>query len=235
MQTFDFARPFQYAFEDPNWMKKVLMGGLFLLIPIVGPMVAYGYMIRTMRQVADGNDSSLPEWDQFGDDLMTGLKAMVTVLGYVFPGFIIYFGAQIVGVILSAVGGHSDAVGTIAGLVMMAGMCLGMPILMIGALLSPIGLLRFVDTGEIGAAFRFGEVLGFVKNNFVNILMALVVGFVGQFIAQFGIIACFIGVLFTMTWALMVQGHAWGQVLKLDRARVNGDSPAPVPAVPAYR
>ena len=231
MENFDFARPFQYLMGDPAWLKKVLLGGLFILIPIIGPFVLMGYSIRIMRQVADGNDAALPEWDQFGDDLVTGLKAFVVVLGWIAPGLIIYIGATIVGIgVAAAMGNHAND-NPLPGLVMMGGTCLGFPLLGLGALLSPIGVLRFADTGELGAGFRFGEIFGFIKNNFVNILLAIVVSMLSGFVAQFGIILCLIGVIFTAAAATMIRSHAWGQVLRLDRARNN----APVTTTPAPR
>jgi hypothetical protein len=232
MPTFDFARPFQFVFEDPNWLKKVLLLAVFFFIPLVGPFVVMGYQIRVMRQIADGNDAGLPEI-VFGEDLVNGLKLIVIVAGYMLPGMLIYFGGTILGVILSAALGGNDPNSTAAGLAtipMFGGMCIGGPLFFVGALLSPVGMVRYADTGEIGAAFRFGEVFAFIKNNAINILLAIVVGMIAQFIAQFGIILCFIGVFLTAAFANVVQGHAWGQVLKIDRAR--GGAPVTTPSTP---
>ena len=229
MPTFDFARPFQFVFEDPNWLKKVLLLAVFFLIPLVGPIAVMGYQIRVMRQIADGNESGLPDM-VFGEDLVNGLKLFVVVLGYIMPGFIIYFGGTIIGAILAAVlGGQNgdNPAGGLAAIPMFGGMCIGLPLVFLGALLSPVGMVRFADTGEIGAAFRFGEVFAFIKNNAINILLAIVVGMIAQFIAQFGIILCFVGVFLTAAFAMVVQGHAWGQVLKIDRSRTGAPSTAP--------
>lgn len=238
MQTFDFARPFQFVFEDPAWLKKVLMLALFMLIPFVGVFVLIGFQIRMMRYIADGNTSGIPDVN-FGEDLVNGLKAFVAMIGYMLPGGVIYFGGVIVGAILAGVMGNNsgDAASSLPAIPMFAGMCIGGPLFFIGALLSPIAMLRFADEGTIGAAYRFGEVFAFIKNNIMNIILAIVVGMIAQFIAQFGLILCFVGIFLTAAFATIVQGHAWGQVLKLDRARTGGGSPAPVvraPVVGAY-
>lgn len=218
----DFGRPFQFVFEDKDWMKKVLLGGLFFLIPFVGIFVVMGYQRRIILQTAEGgSDTPLPEWDRFGDDLVEGLKMFVVMLGYVFPGLVLYIGGGLAGAIGAEMAGDA---GAMLGLIS----CLGLPLLMIGGLLSPVGILRYVDTGSIGAAFSVGGVIAFVKENFVNILLGLVIGMIGQFLAQFGMIACFVGVLFTGAWAMMLQGHAWGQVLRISRQKqgVPGGAPA---------
>jgi hypothetical protein len=41
--------------------------------------------------------------------------------------------------------------------------------------------------------------------------MALLMSMVASFIAGFGVIACFVGVLFTQFYAQCVTGHAYGQ------------------------
>lgn len=234
MPTFDFARPFQFVMQDPNWLKKVLLGAVFMFIPFVGIFVLVGYSIRIMRQVADGDDSALPEWDRFGEDLVNGLKAVFgAALGYIAPGIVLYILTSVVGIAIAAAmgnshGGGGDAASSAVGLLIMGGSCISFALLLVGGLLAPIGVLRFVDTGEIGAAYRFGEVFAFIKENFVNILMAFVVGIVAGFIAQLGVILCIVGVFLTASAAMMIRAHAWGQVLKIARAK-NG---VPAPSSP---
>lgn len=221
----DFGRPFNFVFEDQKWLVKVLIGGVCFFIPIVGGMIVMGYQRRIMLAVAEGNDRGLPEWDQWGEDLVNGLKMFGIFLGYMLPGLFLYIGGSIGGVILAEVAGDEAAI------VGMLFSCIGMPLYMLGALIAPVGVLRFVDTGSFGAAFSIGSVIGFVKANAINVLLAILIGMIAGFIAGFGLILLCIGVWFTMAWAMYVQGHAWGQVLRISRAGAG----APAGNVPAYR
>src|SRR5947208_655036 len=63
-QTYDFGRPFAFVFEDPEWVQKILLGGVFMLasVVIVGVFFVYGYAARLVRNVIDGVQHPLPAW-----------------------------------------------------------------------------------------------------------------------------------------------------------------------------
>jgi len=50
--TIDFAKCFRFAVEDPDWVKKILFGGLFTLLSalIVGIFFVSGYWVRFLRR-----------------------------------------------------------------------------------------------------------------------------------------------------------------------------------------
>jgi uncharacterized membrane protein len=39
----DFGRAFSFVFEDPDWLKKVAIAGLVMLIPVIGQLVVLGW------------------------------------------------------------------------------------------------------------------------------------------------------------------------------------------------
>src|SRR6185436_4892452 len=50
---YDFVKPLAFVFEDPQWIQKMLMGGLFSLasIVLIGIFFVYGYLARLVRNV----------------------------------------------------------------------------------------------------------------------------------------------------------------------------------------
>ena len=52
----DFGRAFQFYFEDPDWVRKTLMGSLFYLLALilVGLPFVAGYMVQVTRRAARG-------------------------------------------------------------------------------------------------------------------------------------------------------------------------------------
>ena len=49
----DFGKAFTFAFDDKEWVTKLLIGGILSLIPIVN-LVVVGYTLKTLKNVADG-------------------------------------------------------------------------------------------------------------------------------------------------------------------------------------
>lgn len=215
----DFARPFTFVFEDKDWVKKVLVGALYalaMLLCYVGLFALLGYQKRVILQTAEGRDVPLPEFDRFGEDLVEGLKIFVIILGYIAPGILIYFCGGFAGGLLAEA---NEDVGVI---LMMASMCLAAPLFIVGNLLIPVGIIRYADTNSIGAAFQFGEVFAFVKENAVNLLLAIVIQIAINALAQFTILLLCVGIFAGMAWGMMAQGQAYGQLLRIARARRGG-------------
>lgn len=63
----------------------------------------------------------------------------------------------------------------------------------------------------MSAAFRFGEVFGFVRDSIGTYLVTFVMSWVAQFIGNLGSLVCGIGWLVTWPYAIMVTGHLYGQ------------------------
>ncbi len=72
----DFGAAFSYMLKDADWVKKLLIGAVFaffsfLLIP--GVFLA-GYFVKATRNIASGEERPLPEWDNWGDLFVSGIK-----------------------------------------------------------------------------------------------------------------------------------------------------------------
>ncbi len=216
----DIGKAFTYVFEDPNWIMKVLIGGIVLLIPIVD-FAVYGYMLTTLKNVADGQPNPLPEWSDFGAHFMKGLYAIVGILVYFLPAIVIYccivalsIGA---GAAASSTGGQ-DAGNTLGGIIGLVTLCLnclvGLYALIAGlTLYAP--LTRFaMSQNQLSIFWDFRGNFAFIQRNLTNYIIALLVAFVASFVAEFGLILCIVGVLFTMFWAQLVTAFLFGQLWK---------------------
>ena len=207
--TLNISRSFTYMFEDESWIMKIVIGGILLIIPIVNFLVI-GYMLETLKRVADGADIPLPEWADFGGKFIKGLMVFVIGLVYTIP---IWLVACVVWGLLAVAGfAESDAMASLAGLISTCASCLYMIWMIVLWLVMPAALIKYAVTGELGSAFRFGELFSFISGNIANYIVAIILAAVAVFVAYFGVIACFIGVLFTMFWAYLVMGHLLGQV-----------------------
>ena len=205
----DIGKSFSFVFDDENWIVKVLVGVVLSLIPIIGQVLMYGYGLELMKNVIEGRANPLPEWDDWGGKVVKGIMYIVISLVYALP--IILLGLCFGG--LTAVLGAAEAEDALNVIASIGGICYGgfaflYAILMALALPPAIG--RYLDTGELGAAFRFGDVFALVRDNIGGWIIALVLAWLAGLIASFGVILCFVGVLFTAFWANLVMMHLWG-------------------------
>jgi hypothetical protein len=210
----DIGKAFGFVFEDEKWISKVLLGGLFLIIPIVN-FAVIGYMLKVAQNVAQGNPRPLPEWGEFGDHFMRGLYGIAIQIVYQLPTLILY--GVFFCVILAAGGAagserSSDGAGAIGAL----SLCL-LPLIFIlalaGAFLSYVAAGRYVATNTLSEAFKFSDVIAGARGNLGAWLMVLLVVILAGFVGSLGAIACGVGALFTSFYAQCVIGHALGQTV----------------------
>jgi hypothetical protein len=198
----DIGRAIQYWMKDPKWITKVLIGGLLSIIPIVGQLIVGGYYIRTVQQIQGGNDSGLPEWGQWGDDLVRGLKLFGIVIVWLIPLIAISICVAALSVIDETAGGF-------AGLLLN---CLGFIYIVAFYFIFPILIGRFAATEQFSEGFQFGPIINDAQKIPSQLLIFLVMWFVVSFVAGFGIILCGIGILFTSFIAYLISGHLVAQI-----------------------
>ncbi len=55
----DVGRSISYVFQDPDWIKKILIGGVLSVIPIFGTLVTLGYWIRIAQKCVERSRNSV--------------------------------------------------------------------------------------------------------------------------------------------------------------------------------
>lgn len=217
----DFGRAFTYAFQDPDWLKKVGLAAVIFLIPVIGPIVVMGWGLEITRRVIQQESELLPAWDQFSEYLPKGFQAFVVSLAYSLPAILIVICGQLanVGVIAGASESNSDTMATVAIVVMSCTYCLFAILLFIAGLMIPAANGLLATNGNLGAAFRFNEVLSLVRAAPGQyILMNLAVGAANLLLAPLGSIICLVGVYLTAAYSLTLSAHLTGQAYNAARA-----------------
>lgn len=211
----DFAQAFSFVFRDPDWVRKTLIGGLVVLLSIfvIGIFILMGYMARLARNVAAGAATPLPEWDDIGGMLVEGLKLFVVVLAYAAPVIFVYLGIAITMIASSGDSDITQAAGLFSGCVLV----IIIPIALALMLLLPVALTATAVTGSLAAAFDIPEILRFIRRNFINYILAIVIYMVANFVAQFGVILLCVGALFTSFLHSVISTWAFAETWRLDR------------------
>ena len=207
----DIGKAFTYVFEDEDWVKKVLIGGVVNIIPIVGLFFTAGYMLETIKNVMEGHPLPLPEWDDWGGKFMKGLMAAIIGLVYSLP--VIVLTLCFTGVIV-VTGQNEDTANAVVSIAMSCIQCVNLLYVLAVMVVSPAILSKYAEDWELGAAFRFGEIFSLIKDNIGTYLLVLVITLLAGIIGNLGGIACGVGALFTMFYAMLVNGYAYGEAYR---------------------
>ncbi len=215
---YDFVRPFAFVFQDPNWVTKILIGGLFYIAAflIIGIFFIMGYCARLARNVMNGDPQPLPEWDDLGGYFTEGLRLAGVVFLYVLP-FIAAFSAVF---IPAAILGSSDhrLLEQLGGGMFAVFWCLMFPLGLALSFWIPGALLMCVAEQRFGAAFEFARIWNFIRGNIGNYLLAYIIYLVARFAAPLGLILFCVGVIFTVFWSMLVGTYAFAQTYRLSRS-----------------
>lgn len=228
---FDFAKPFTYVFDDPRWLQKVLIGGLFYLAGflLVGWFFIFGYIARVTRNVIAGAEVPLPEWEDLGEFFNEGVRLFGVLLVYIVPVIILFVTFMIPAGLLSEV--ENDGLRALGSGMAGCLSCLLVPLSLAMMVFMPGSLLFAVVEQRFGAAFEFGRIWIFIRSNIGNYLLAVVVYLIARFLGGFGIALLCIGVIFTGFWSFLITAHAFAQVYRLNEvgSRQSDSSLPPLP------
>ncbi len=222
----DVAKAFTFVAEDEGWLRKIGIGALvsiaaFLIVPI--PLL-FGWMVGITRNVKDGVDYPMPEWDDLGQLFRDGLAVMVAQIVYTSPVWILVCVAVIATVGLGGVAGSNQdlfAAGMLATWAIIG--CLILILSLAFFFLSPAIVIQYVRTNELSATFRFGEVFSIARDNVADILIAALATFAASigistvlsiigFIPCLGWVAAPILGLLIGPYLLALSGHLYGQI-----------------------
>lgn len=235
----DIGRAFSFVFDDADWVKKILIGGLITLLGIIIPglgilasFVIYGYALEVIRRVYLGDAKPLPEWDDIGGYFVRGLLLSIATFLWLVPPILL---VTCVGGGIIVAGSASDDEGLAVFSGLLAFGVIGVTILLMivwSVIFLPIIAGRYAIERRFGAMFEFGEIfadLGRAGAGPLLILFLTVI--VANFVGGLGFVACLIGVVFTSFYSYLVMAHGAGQVYR--RARGLDAAPA-TPTGPAF-
>jgi hypothetical protein len=208
----DFGRAFSYVMEDSEWLKKVGLGGLFMLLVVTIPAV-FGYFLEVIQRVAWRQETPLPEWSDFGDKWVKGLLFCIIAFIYSLPGTIIMF-IGFVPVFMAGLAGSERGAGLAVG-GMFIFMALAFLWFLIVAIIFPAVSIQYALYRNFGAAFQFGQIVKIITANVGAYIMAIIAYLAANFLASLPSIIPFVGTIisiFAYFYAYLVGAHAFGQI-----------------------
>jgi hypothetical protein len=214
----DFKAPFSQFFKSPEYMKNWLFMALCFLIPVVGPIVATGWLVRCL--VAWIDEHPYPDFDFqfFGDYLKQGLwpflvsmvVSMILMILFL-PVILLVFFQTFAFLEDAPSGGDFFTILLLIVLIVFAELLL---ITVIAGLTTP-SIIRSALQQDFSSGFSIRFIMDFLKRCWRPLLVTqavlMILWAVGIFV---GYLALFIGIYFTMTLLTFVQWHLHFQVYR---------------------
>lgn len=200
----DLGRAFNYPFKDSGWIVKLLIGAILSIVTL--GIIPLGYQVRVIREVMRGDDSKMPEWDDFGGDLVRGIMVIIGYLVYYFPIILLYCCVAIVGA-------GSEDLGNVLS-------CLIFPVVilyvLVAALVAIPAMIHYAATDDFSGSFlNFGARFSDATTNLGNLVMLIIYILIVQFamgiVGGITIWLCGLGLLAYFAGNIVMTGHLMGQ------------------------
>lgn len=207
----DLGKAFSFIFEDPQWLLKVVIAALFMLLSIfgLGIFVLLGYLIELTQRVMRHEQYPLPEWKDVGVKFVVGFKYFVVLFVYALP--VIFLAVPlIVLTAITAVAGSSQAMSAFVAVYTFGFVILLIPYILFFTLLTPIISYRFALRERITDGLDVGGIMKDFGRNWQNTLVVALVSVGLESFAGIGIFAFLIGIFFTLFYAYAVVGYMYG-------------------------
>jgi len=197
---------FAWPAREVEWVSKVVVIGLILLIPIVGTINGLGWMLAALERLRAGQDGLPPAhlgylgrgWRLFVVTVVYGL-AIGMIAGLVYLPAVLIFVHE---------GRGSANAAAVSGAVLLS--LLSFSLATLGTLALNFAMPSIVlatERGGIAGGLRVLQVVGAARDSLAASLVAGLMLIAASFIGSVGIVACGVGVLFSTAYSLAMQ--AW--------------------------
>lgn len=208
-------------YPSSDWKKVIILGVLMIASVVIIPIfLVMGYGFRALKASIAGFDE-LPEFDEWGEMFVDGLKVFVVQIAYMIVPLIIIFAGT-----FGSPAMISPDTGMITNPTAFTGLLGGTVI--IGVILAIIlGLIETIaiahmayNDSELGAAFRFGEILDVISQiGWIDyIIWYIVVGLIAAVIAFIAGLLNSIPIIGTLIALLIIYPYIqlfWNRALAL--------------------
>jgi hypothetical protein len=197
---------FTWPFRDPEWLPKVLIIGLILLIPIAGSINGIGWMLASLDRLRAGEERMAPaNLSYIGRGIRLFAVEVIYAVGIVVLALVILIPAFALEVQQSK--GSANGVLIAAALFLNV---LGFSVVTLLSLALTFAMPAIVlatDTGGIGGGIQVSAVIRRSRTNLSHTLIAGLMLIAASFVGSLGAVACGVGALVTSAYALAMQ--AW--------------------------
>jgi hypothetical protein len=216
----DYRGAYGYIFRNPRWFTNVLLFAVCCLIPVVGPLTAWGYAYDVFASLMRGRRRAYPDFEfgRFSDYLGRAIWPLLIACIIGFPFGIVL--AVVLGALAFILARISPSLTLITNLLSFLGT------FALGFLLMPLQLRAGASRSlDLGGSFRFA--LDFFKRVGLQALLAyLFLSVTGAVVMGVGFVLCCVGSLASAAVVSLAGAYLYNELYQLYLLR--GGEPIPV-------
>ena len=197
---------FIWPFRDPDWISKLLIIALTLLIPIVGSINGLGWMLASLDNLRAGRDRLAPaNLSYLGRGFRLFAVEVIYAIGIALVAIVIFVPA----IALASQQGKGSANGALIALAVFLNLLAFSVVTVLSLALYFVtpAIVLATDRGGISGGIQVGAVIRRCRVNLAHTLIAGLMLIAASFVGSLGSILCGVGVLVTTAYALAMQ--AW--------------------------
>lgn len=212
----DFGAAFSFITADEDWVKKLAIGSVIALVGLITFGLALiplaGWVLAVTRRVKEGTEPTLPEWTDFGQLVMDGLKMIAISIVWTLPIIILSGCVALISALVGSGQGNSDAIPAVANLLLS---CFSVPYGLLVSVFLPAAYGHLAATDNFGQAINPAVAYKVLRENVGGyVITAVVWVFLVPIIESIGLLICLIGVFPAIAYTSAVMGHLMGQAYK---------------------
>jgi hypothetical protein len=197
---------FTWPFRDPQWVSKLLIIALTLLIPVIGAINGLGWMLASLDRLRAGEERLAPANLSY---IGRGIRLFAVELIYTLAIGVVALAIFVPAIVLSVNQGQGAAnSGLIAAAVLLN--LVGFSVITVLSLavtfLIPAIVLA-TDKAGVTAGIDVRAVIGRCRSNLNHTLIAGLMLIAASFVGSIGLVVCGVGLLVTLAYSLAMQ--AW--------------------------
>lgn len=218
----EYGRSYTYVFDNPNWGRNLLLGSVTFLIPVVGPIVWWGYLCEVIESLVRDAEAPWPDYtfDRFVEYLKRGIWPFIAAMIVGIATVPVMWIGQVLNVAGIALVEKSAAL-TVA----LVG--LGMLIMFVGQAAVNLAMIPMVLkaglTGSLDSVFSWSFIKEFIRNTLWQMVAVyFFIAITGMLVGSVGLLLCCVGILPAMVLVSYAQFHLYYQ-LYLRHLRCGGE------------
>jgi hypothetical protein len=224
----NIGQSFTYIFQDRNWVTKLVVGTLILLVSLpltailvgfLGIAIVLGYSLEVLRNVRQGNPQPLPEWrDRWSEWMVLGLKFGLVLLIWSLPVLLLSVSSSVATSIAQSSNDLFEAFGTMA---MFTASILSFLWSLLLLFVTPAIAVRMAETEQVSSGLQFGDIYLFTRENLGDVVIAALVALAAGIVLTLlgsvaGVLLCIVGLAVTLPAATfityLITAHLYGQI-----------------------